>query len=267
EELDIRGSTMPTVHGEKAVLRLLKRDHAVLPLEDLGMERCCLDIFAKAVFRPQGLVLITGPTGSGKTTTLYAALNRINSADKNIVTIEDPVEYELPGINQTQVNNKAGLTFSKGLRSMLRQDPDVIMVGEIRDSETARIAVQAALTGHLVLSTLHTNSAAGAVERLYDMGVEPFLLASSLICVVAQRLVRLPCTPCRDCGFSGYRGRTGIYEILHIDEEIRGMITKGAGKKEIELNAGLKPLFEAGMEKVRQKITTEEELRRVVWEE
>lgn len=266
-DIDLRVSTMPTVYGEKAVIRLLSRDNTSLSLESLGMDEAEYTKFLSSIKRPNGLILITGPTGGGKTTTLYAALNKLNSMEKNIVTIEDPVEYQLPNINQIQVNYKSGLTFAKGLRSILRQDPDIIMVGEIRDAETARIAVQAALTGHLVFSTLHTNSAAGAVERLIDMGIEPYLVSSSLICVVAQRLLRLSCPRCKECGFTGYKGRTGVYEILRIDEDVRSLILRNAGKKEIELKAGMRTIYEAGRDKVTQGLTTEEELRRVIWEE
>lgn len=205
--VDLRVSTMPTVHGEKAVIRLLQRRQAALKLTDLGMSEAGLAAYRQIIDQRSGLVLITGPTGSGKTTTLYATLSQLNTKEINIITIEDPVEYQLPGINQVQVNNKAGLTFARGLRSILRQDPDIIMVGEIRDLETARIAVQAALTGHLVFATLHTTDAPSAAARLVEMGIEPYLVRSTVVGVVAQRLARR-LTP------EGYRGRVGVYEVM-----------------------------------------------------
>lgn len=252
--VDVRVSTMPTNHGERAVLRLLDKQSAHLDLAELGMETVPLKRLQSLVFKPHGIVLVTGPTGSGKTTTLYAALSVLNDKERNILTVEDPIEYDLSGIGQTQVNNKIKMTFAKGLRAILRQDPDVVMVGEIRDLETAQIAIQASLTGHLVLSTLHTNSAIGAITRLDDMGVEPFLLASSLTGVLAQRLMRLLCKNCKKpapalesechllnvdpknppliyhavgcvhCRHSGYLGRSGVYELIAIDEKLRTMI-------------------------------------------
>lgn len=252
--VDVRVSTMPTNHGERAVLRLLDKQSARLDLAELGMDAKSLDLFVRLIKKPHGIILVTGPTGSGKTTTLYAGLIILNDRKRNILTVEDPIEYDLVGIGQTQVNSKISMTFAKGLRAMLRQDPDVVMVGEIRDLETAQIAIQASLTGHLVLSTLHTNSAVGAMTRLIDMGVEPFLLASSLVGVLAQRLIRLLCPHCKKsqpasesecamlgvaatappdiyhpvgcehCRHTGYAGRSGLYELIAIDETLRTMI-------------------------------------------
>jgi type II secretory ATPase GspE/PulE/Tfp pilus assembly ATPase PilB-like protein len=221
------------------------------------------------------MILVTGPTGSGKTTTLYGSLDKINSPEKNIITIEDPVEYRLSGIRQTQVNPKVGLTFANGLRSILRQDPDVIMVGEIRDRETAEIAIHAALTGHLVFSTLHTNDAAGAVSRLIDMGIEPFLVSSSLLAILAQRLVRLVCKACsakgcKECMNTGYKGRLGIYELMMPDDKIRDMIAKKSAHEEIKKAAvalGMVSLRDDGIAKVSQGLTTQEEILKVVEEE
>lgn len=260
--VDIRMSTIPSAYGERVVLRLLDKQAGHLELKQLAMPDSVLDGFRRTLHCPHGIVLVTGPTGSGKTTTLYAGLSEINDAARNILTIEDPVEYMLPGIGQTQVNAKVEMTFARGLRAILRQDPDVVMVGEIRDLETAEIAVQASLTGHLVLSTLHTNTAIGAVTRLQDMGIESFLLSSSLLAVMAQRLVRLLCTHCREpfeaserelellglaasgeptvlyrpsgcaqCNHSGYRGRTGIYELIEIDEALRTLIHDRASEQ------------------------------------
>lgn len=252
--VDVRVSTMPTNHGERAVLRLLDKQSAHLDLAELGMEAKTLQLLGELINKPHGIILVTGPTGSGKTTTLYAALTVLNDKKRNILTVEDPIEYDLVGIGQTQVSSKIKMTFAKGLRAILRQDPDVVMVGEIRDLETAQIAIQASLTGHLVLSTLHTNSAIGAITRLDDMGVEPFLLASSLRGVLAQRLIRLLCKHCKKpskpsqsecellglsenadaviyqpdgcakCRFNGYAGRSGVYELIAIDDHLRGMI-------------------------------------------
>lgn len=276
QEIDLRVSTLPTIHGEKVVCRVLFRRGAQVKLEQLGFLPYNLELWNRALARPHGIILVTGPTGSGKTQTLYASLNQLNSVDKNIITVEDPVEFRLDGINQVQTNVKAGLTFASGLRSMLRQDPDIIMVGEIRDRETAEIAVNAALTGHLVLSTLHTNDAPGATVRLVDMGVEPFLAASSLICVLSQRLVRKVCTKCaeeyvpddeswgwwtrttaklsdrpalglprklvhgkgcRACGDTGYSGRTAIHEIMMVNEPIRELVSRNAPSDEIAATA------------------------------
>ncbi len=260
--VDIRMSTIPSAHGERVVLRLLDTAAGQLKLSQLAMNEQVLGAYEKYLHSPHGIILVTGPTGSGKTTTLYAGLSHINQASRNILTIEDPIEYMLPGVGQTQVNPKVDMTFARGLRAILRQDPDVVMVGEIRDLETAEIAVQASLTGHLVLSTLHTNTAIGAFTRLKDMGIEPFLLSSSLLAVMAQRLVRLLCTHCREpvaaspaereilglaadgaevtiykakgcdsCNYSGYRGRTGIYEMIEVDEALRVMIYEGRSEQ------------------------------------
>jgi general secretion pathway protein E len=262
--VDIRMSTIPSAHGERVVLRLLDTAAGQLKLDQLAMNEQVLSAYQKYLHSPHGIILVTGPTGSGKTTTLYAGLSHINETTRNILTIEDPIEYMLPGVGQTQVNTKVDMTFARGLRAILRQDPDVVMVGEIRDLETAEIAVQASLTGHLVLSTLHTNTAIGAITRLKDMGVETFLLSSSLLAVMAQRLVRLLCQDCREaypagqaeldllgvdvgdqvqtlyrakgcerCNYNGYRGRTGIYELIEIDDEMRTMIYRGAGEQEM----------------------------------
>jgi len=261
--VDIRMSTIPSAHGERVVLRLLDTAAGQLQLPQLKMNQQVHDAYRKFLHTPHGIILVTGPTGSGKTTTLYAGLAEINESSRNILTIEDPVEYMLPGIGQTQVNPKVDMTFARGLRAILRQDPDVVMVGEIRDLETAEIAVQASLTGHLVLSTLHTNTAIGAVTRLQDMGIEPFLLSSSLLAVMSQRLVRLLCRDCREehtpdaaeldvlglggaqdvsvyrpsgcerCNYTGYRGRTGIYELIEIDDPMRVMIHEGASEQEM----------------------------------
>jgi general secretion pathway protein E len=220
-EFDLRISIIPTFHGEKTVIRLLDRKKTALPLEELGLAEDDLEYYRKMIEKPQGMVIVCGPTGCGKTTTLYSSLEKINKEAINIITIEDPIEYQLPGINQMQVNQKTGLTFARGLRGILRQDPDVIMVGEIRDTETAVIAVQAAMTGHLVFTTLHTNDSAGAAERLKDMGIEPYLISSTLNCVISQRLVRKICVQCRGgrcklCNQKGFKGRTGIFEMLKL---------------------------------------------------
>ena len=262
--VDIRMSTIPSAHGERVVLRLLDTAAGQLQLTQLAMNSQVLGAFKKHLHSPHGIILVTGPTGSGKTTTLYAGLGEINETSRNILTIEDPVEYMLPGIGQTQVNTKVDMTFARGLRAILRQDPDVVMVGEIRDLETAEIAVQASLTGHLVLSTLHTNTAIGAITRLKDMGIEPFLLSSSLVAVMAQRLVRLLCKECKveaepnaaerellrldaddssarvhhakgceACKYTGYHGRTGIYEMVEIDDDVRQMVYESANEQDI----------------------------------
>ncbi|MGA0704952.1 MAG: type II secretion system ATPase GspE [Steroidobacteraceae bacterium] len=295
--VDVRVSTIPSGHGERVVLRLLDKQAGRLDLAQLGMEPRVQAMVDELIHKPHGIILVTGPTGSGKTTTLYAALERINDDSRNIMTVEDPIEYYIDGIGQTQVNTKVEMTFARGLRAILRQDPDVVMVGEIRDTETAQIAVQASLTGHLVLSTLHTNTAVGAVTRLRDMGVEPFLLSSTLIGVVAQRLVRKldPATrvpyqagdyerrllnipagdpnpqlyrPSSDTG-SGYRGRTGIYELLVVDEHIRQMIHDGRGEMEMERHARtLTPgIRDDGRQRVLAGTTSLEELMRVTRED
>ncbi|MCB1677126.1 MAG: type II secretion system ATPase GspE [Halioglobus sp.] len=294
--VDIRMSTIPSAHGERVVLRLLDKAAGQLQLQQLAMNSQVLDAYRKFLHSPHGIILVTGPTGSGKTTTLYAGLAEINQTSRNILTIEDPVEYMLPGIGQTQVNPRVEMTFARGLRAILRQDPDVVMVGEIRDLETAEIAVQASLTGHLVLSTLHTNTAIGAVTRLRDMGVEQFLLSSSLLAVMAQRLVRLLCRECREaiaagpaekkildlaanrdgvtlyrargcehCNYSGYRGRTGIYELIEIDDALRPAIYDGASEQEmLRLARGRYPGIETdGRRRILAGDTSVEEVLRV----
>ncbi|MBC3872255.1 type II secretion system ATPase GspE [Undibacterium flavidum] len=280
--VDVRVSTLPTGHGERAVLRLLDKEAGKLDLTHLGMSTEVLTQFDQLIAQPHGIVLVTGPTGSGKTTTLYAALSRVNAGTTNILTVEDPIEYELAGIGQTQVNAKIDMSFAKALRAILRQDPDVIMIGEIRDLETAQIAVQASLTGHLVLATLHTNDAAAAVTRLLDMGIEPFLLSSSLLGVVAQRLVRKLCTHCKvhdgevwksvgceHCGHTGYQGRVGVYELLLTTEAISAQIHHQASEAEIRLAAqgdGMKTMREDGQRWLDAGVTTREELLRVTKE-
>ncbi len=326
-DIDIRVSTLPTLFGESIVLRLLNRDEVRLDFESLGFPDDTMESFDAVVKRPYGLVLVTGPTGSGKTTTLYAVMNKINSPDKKIVTVEDPVEYQLDGINQIQVRPKIGLNFASALRTILRQDPDIILVGEIRDAETAEIAIQSALTGHMVFSTLHTNDAPSAITRLQEMGVEPYLLASCLLGVLAQRLVRVICRECKEeveldyegiykdmllhdfkidpsdlpfqsidtsnksnnntetinfvnkhkkgvfkgkgcksCANTGYSGRTGIYELLLVDEDVRHLIVSGADSSAIQkaaCRAGMRTLKEDGLKKVFEGITTFEEVLRV----
>jgi len=269
--VDVRVSTIPSAHGERAVLRLLDKTGAKLSLEAVGMEGQTLRRFEQLVAQPHGIILVTGPTGSGKTTTLYAALSRLDATSSNIMTVEDPIEYELSGIGQTQVNPKIDLSFALALRAILRQDPDVIMIGEIRDFETAQIAIQASLTGHLVLATLHTNDAASAVTRLVDMGVEPFLLSSSLLGVLAQRLVRKWCVVCRGagcshCGHTGYAGRTGVYELLVANDAIRAQIHAVASEADIRAAAiagGMTLMREDGERLVRAGITAPEEVVRV----
>lgn len=277
--VDVRVSTLPTGHGERAVLRLLDKEAGRLDLSHLGMSTDVLGQFDKLIAQPHGIVLVTGPTGSGKTTTLYAALSRVNAGTTNILTVEDPIEYELAGVGQTQVNAKIEMTFAKALRAILRQDPDVIMIGEIRDLETAQIAVQASLTGHLVLATLHTNDSASAVTRLMDMGIEPFLLSSSLLGVVAQRLVRKLCCHCKyeenghwhaagceHCGHTGYSGRVGVYELLQTTDEIRSQIHHQASEADIRQAAqrdGMKTMREDGDRWLAGGVTTLEELLRV----
>lgn len=292
--IDIRLSTNPTAHGERLVLRLLDKQAGQLELTQLNMPEQALATYEKSLAMPHGIILVTGPTGSGKTTTLYAGLSHINDASRNILTIEDPVEYLLPGIGQTQVNSKVNMTFARGLRAILRQDPDVVMVGEIRDVETAEIAVQASLTGHLVLSTLHTNTAIGAISRLHDMGVEPFLLASSLASILAQRLVRKLCPHCKEayqpdaaskalvehlepnptfykavgcdkCNQQGYRGRTGIYEMIEIDDQVRQFIHNGAPEQDINryVREHSLSIRDDGFLRVLRGVTTLEEVLRV----
>src|SRR5580658_10299990 len=270
-EVDLRVSTLPTLFGESVVMRLLDRSAGdFYDLRRLGFDQHMLNRMEHFTSLPHGIFLVTGPTGSGKSTTLYSALKRINLPDKKIITIEDPVEYQMDGINQIHVNPQIGLTFAAGLRHIVRQDPDVIMVGEIRDRDTADIAIRAALTGHLVFSTLHTNDAPSAVTRLTDMGVEPYLIASSVLAILAQRLVRVRC---RDCGGSGcancnngYRGRKGIYELMEMDEDVRRLVKQNADATQIAATArraGMKTLKEDGLEKVEQGMTTMEEVLRV----
>lgn len=299
KDFDFRVSTLPTIFGEKVVMRLLDKSSVLPGLNELGFSTAGLNKFKKMITKPYGFILLSGPTGSGKTTTLYSALSTINSKQKNIITIEDPVEYQLKIINQVQINPKAGVTFANGLRSILRQDPDIIMVGEIRDKETAVIAIQAALTGHLVFSTLHTNDAPGAVARLIDMGIEPFLIASSLMIVVGQRLLRKVCLKCKrvykpspelikelrlsemkditfvegegchECRGTGYSGRIAIYEALTIDETIRNLIIAKASSTTIRaaaLKSGFIGLREEGLEKAIKGITTLEEVMRITQE-
>lgn len=280
--VDVRVSTLPTGHGERAVLRLLDKEAGFLQLPQLGMAPDVMAQLDALIHRPHGIVLVTGPTGSGKSTTLYAALGRLDASTTNILTVEDPIEYDLPGIGQTQVNPRIDLDFATALRAILRQDPDVIMIGEIRDLETAQIAVQASLTGHLVLATLHTNDSVSAITRLIDMGVEPFLLASTLQGVLAQRLIRRLCpvckivhedgtaslnpTGCDHCRHTGYKGRTGIHELFAIDDEARSMVHAGADEQRLRETArrhGMRSLREDGQRWVTQGVSTREELARV----
>jgi general secretion pathway protein E len=281
--VDVRVSTLPSAHGERAVLRLLDKGESKFSLESLGMSGDVLTRFDNLIQQPHGIVLVTGPTGSGKTTTLYASLGRVDTSTTNVLTVEDPVEYELAGIGQTQVNPKIDLTFAKALRAILRQDPDVIMIGEIRDFETAQIAIQASLTGHLVLATLHTNDAPSAVTRLTDMGVEPFLLSSSLLGVLAQRLVRKLCPHCKkrdergrwhpvgcaECGMSGYKGRTGVYELMVADAKVQALIHSRAAESQLFVaaeEAGMHSMREDGERLVQEGITSLEEVLRVTRE-
>ncbi len=297
--VDVRVSTLPSGHGERVVLRLLDKQAGRLELGQLGMPAAILERWEQLIQRPHGIILVTGPTGSGKTTTLYAALNRLNDRKRNILTVEDPIEYYIDGIGQTQVNSKVDMSFARGLRAILRQDPDIVMVGEIRDLETAQVAVQASLTGHLVLSTLHTNSAIATVVRLRDMGIEPFLLASSLAGVLSQRLVRKLCNHCKTpwqpdadylaglglptepvtlyraggcdhCRQSGYQGRTGLYELLAMDEALQQAIHRQASENELAQLArktGHQSLFQAGWQRVAEGVTSLDEVLRVSREE
>jgi len=301
KDVDLRVSVLPTSHGERVVLRLLEKENRLLNLQEMGFSQDRLGIILQLIQLSHGIILVTGPTGSGKTTTLYAALTHINAPDKNIITVEDPVEYQLLGVGQMQVNPKINLTFAAGLRSILRQDPDVIMIGEIRDRETAEIAIHASLTGHLVFSTLHTNDAASAATRLIDMGIEPFLVASSVVAVLAQRLLRQVCSDCKQpyhpddeelirlgivpprvrptfyrgagcpaCAQTGYRGRTGIFELLVLDDEIRRLIGNKADSASIRQAAmakGMVTLKDEGAEKVFHGVTTTEELMRITQQE
>lgn len=297
-DIDLRVSTIPTIYGESIVMRILDRGTALIDLEYLGFPERSVEKYRELINKPYGMFLVTGPTGSGKTTTLYASLNKINSDDRKIITVEDPIEYQIDGINQIQVKPQIGLTFANGLRHIVRQDPDIIMVGEIRDVETAEIAIHSALTGHLVFSTLHTNDAPGAVTRLLDMGIEGFLVASSLIGVLAQRLVRMICPVCKEpfkpqqeiidkleflgegvttyygkgceaCRNTGYQGRTGIFELMVVDGEIRRMILDRASSdviREKAVSKGMQVLRDCGWDKVRRGITTIEEVLRVAQE-
>jgi len=295
--VDVRVATLPLVGGESAVLRVLDKDGADIDLDKLGMVDPERERFVKAFSRPHGAILVTGPTGSGKTTTLYSALQMLHTPEKNIITIEDPVEYELSGVKQMQINPKAGLHFATGLRSMMRADPDIIMVGEIRDRETAQIAVEAALTGHLVLSTLHTNDAPSSINRLMNMGIEPFLVATSVHLIAAQRLVRRICTFCKEpadipvsalvnvgfsdqearslklfkgrgcerCSNTGYKGRVGLIEVMDVDDSIRELILSGASAYELRQRAlqnGMMGLRESGLQKIRDGVTSVEEVVR-----
>jgi general secretion pathway protein E len=300
KDYDVRVSSVPVAHGERLVLRLLPRTTEMLDLQRLGFNEKQLAIWEKLIARPNGIILVTGPTGSGKTTTLYGALARLNRTDQNIITIDDPVEIQLPGVGQIEVNNKVGLTFARALRSVLRQDPNVVLVGEIRDLETAEIAIQASLTGHLVFSTLHTNDAPSAITRLVDMGVEPYLVASSLIAVLAQRLVRVLCPECREpytptaaelaelglrakepvrahrpkgchhCHHTGYFGRVGIFELMVLDDELRGLIVQNTDSKSIKrlaMTRGMHTLRQDGARKVLLGTTSIEEIVRATEEE
>jgi general secretion pathway protein E len=299
-DYDVRLSTLPVAHGERVVMRLLPRSTELLNLETLGFDERQLGTWERLIARPNGIVLVTGPTGSGKTTTLYGALSRINRTDKNIITIEEPVEIQLPGVGQIEVNHKIGLDFALGLRHILRQNPDVILVGEIRDLETAEIAIQASLTGHLVFATLHTNDAPSAVTRLVDMGVEPYLVGSSLVAVLAQRLVRVLCLECREtvdatpeqlaeigiraaaptrvwrpvgcprCNHTGYRGRVGIFELMVVDDDIRAMVSQNVDSKTIKRKAmekGMSTLRSDGARKVLRGVTSIAEVLRATEEE
>ena len=297
--VDVRVSTLPSGHGERVVLRLLDKAAGRLDLTNLGMDPEIQEVMSRMINKPHGIMLVTGPTGSGKTTTLYAALGELNDSSRNIMTVEDPIEYFIDGIGQTQVNTKVAMSFARGLRAILRQDPDVVMVGEIRDLETVEIAIQSSLTGHMVFSTLHTNTAIGAITRLRDMGVEPFLLSSSMVGVLAQRLVRLLCpeckrphvpstaecdmlglspddppvlyepTGCEHCNFTGYRGRTGIYELIEIDNNMRSLIHDGAGEHELEIHArqSWPSIRQDGLRRILAGETSLEEVLRVTRED
>ncbi len=299
KELDLRVSTIPVLYGESVVMRILRKEGIVIDLDLLGFPRHTLNVFNQLISKPNGIILVTGPTGSGKTTTLYGALDKINSPDKKIITVEDPVEYQLKGVNQIQVKPQIGLNFANTLRHIVRQDPDIIMIGEVRDLETAEIAIQSALTGHLVFSTLHTNDAPSAITRLLDMGVENFLLSSTIRGILAQRLIRVLCPNCREldpstadteemklfgiesntplyhgkgceqCAQTGYFGRSGIFELLVVDDDIRKLILKNADSNEIRELArthGMKTLLESGAEKIKAGATTLSEVLRVTQE-
>jgi general secretion pathway protein E len=301
KDVDIRLSVIPTAHGERLVLRILDKSNVRLDLQDLGFDEKAIALVNQIIHKKHGIFLVTGPTGSGKTTTLYAALSRINSTERNIITVEDPIEYDLKGIGQIQVNPKIGLTFASGLRAILRQDPDVVMVGEIRDKETAEIAIQASLTGHLVLASIHTNDAPGAITRLIDMGIEPFLVASSLLAVLAQRLIRKVCQNCVDlyqpspielenlglnsnafggkkiarvkgcaeCSGTGYRGRMVVHELMMIDDDLRAQIMErvdASSMKKLAESKGMTGLRQNGIQKVLEGATTPIELVSVTQE-
>lgn len=291
--IDLRISTMPSSHGERVVMRLLDKNAGKLQTDDLGMPQQTKQQLVELISRPHGIILVTGPTGSGKTTTLYAALQQMDRQERNIMTVEDPVEYDLPGISQTQINLRAGMTFARGLRAILRQDPDVILIGEIRDGETAEIATQASLTGHLVLSTLHTNTAAGAITRLQDLGVDSFLLASTVRGIVSQRLLRKLCPSCREplqpndfnrnllkldagvkiyqskgcvqCNNTGFAGRQALFELVAVDASLQTLIHENAGEIELEraIRKTVPSIRDAGFDLVRRGITTIEEVLRV----
>lgn len=297
KQIDFRVATIPTVYGEKVVLRLLQRESVMRNLDDLGLDSEALERLKSSLAKPYGAILVTGPTGSGKTTTLYAALNVLNSIERNLITVEEPVEYRLNGVNQVQVNQKAGLTFAAALRSILRHDPDIVMIGEIRDEETATIAIESALTGHLVLSTLHTNNAPSAITRLTEMGIEPFLISSAVDCIVGQRLARRLCVHCRQpydpdpammrelglptedlppklyrpkgckmCGETGYRGRIGFFEVVLMDDELQRLTVERASSESLykaAIDGGMRPLKLDGFEKVKQGTISVEELLRV----
>ena len=295
--VDMRLSVLPTVYGEKIVIRLLDRDATVISKKELGFSQQNLHLFEEIIQNPHGIILVSGPTGSGKTTTLYAMLKELNTIGRNIITIEDPVEYRLNGINQSQVNTKAGYTFATGLRSILRQDPDIIMIGEIRDAETAEIAVRAAITGHLVLSTIHTNDSVSTISRLMDMGIEPYMVSSALVGVIAQRLAKKICPSCKEsyhpsagerrllginddrtllykgkgcasCGNSGYRGRTAVHEILPMRDQIKEAIDIGKPMgelKKLSLGLGMTTLRESCQKLVLDGVTTVEELLRITF--
>lgn len=275
KEIDVRVSTLPTIYGEKMVLRILDTSSLIVDINQLGIGVANLQRFKEVLNKPNGIFLVTGPTGCGKTTTLYSVLHHFNSRDKNIVTVEDPVEYRLEGINQVNVAPKIGLTFAEGLRSILRQDPDIVMVGEIRDKETAEIAIRAALTGHIVLSTLHTNDAPGALNRLIDMGLPPFLVASAINGVLAQRLVRKICSTCGGsgcgkCNQTGFKGRVAIQEMLALDDDLRKAIMSKVSSKELKsiaLNKGLVTLYQDGLDKIEQGLTTQGEVLKVAYGE
>ncbi|MEW6117912.1 MAG: type II secretion system ATPase GspE [Nitrospirota bacterium] len=299
KEIDLRVSTIPVLHGESIVMRILRKEGIVIDLDLLGFDERTLATFGSLIKRPNGIILVTGPTGSGKTTTLYGALDKINSPDKKIITVEDPVEYQLKGINQIQVKPQIGLNFANTLRHIVRQDPDIIMIGEIRDLDTAEIAIQSALTGHLVFSTLHTNDAPSAITRLIDMGIEKFLLSSTVRGILAQRLVRVICPACKEvdrspegreelsllgigsdatlykgrgceqCSFTGYYGRSGLYELLVVDEDMRRLLLKDVDSnqiKELARRNGMRTLLEYGAERIREGITTLSEVLRVTQE-